>query len=69
MGIVARTIAGFSEAYGPGRSKTYELIKEGKLETRKHGGRVLITEESARRWFASLPTGRERTAASAPTEA
>ena len=31
------TIKQYGEDYGPGRSKTYELIKEGKLHRIKYG--------------------------------
>jgi excisionase family DNA binding protein len=64
MTIVARTVKGFCEAYGVGRSRAYELINEGKLTTVKAGTRTLITEESAQDWFNRLPRKR---AARAPT--
>ncbi len=35
-----------TETYGIGRTKIYELIKEGKLHTVKVGGRRLIPAES-----------------------
>ena len=35
-----------TETYGVGRTKIYELIKEGKLHTVKVGGRRLIPAES-----------------------
>jgi hydrogenase maturation factor len=56
--VVARTIKGFCEAYGVGRSRAYELINEGKLVTVKAGTRTLITEESAQDWFNRLPRKR-----------
>ena len=48
---VARTVRGFCEAYGVGKSKVYELIAQGKLDVRKVGRRTLIVEESAKAWF------------------
>ena len=41
------TIKKYSEFYGPSRSKTYELIAEGKLRRIKIGSRTYITVESA----------------------
>jgi len=41
------TISGYGEAYGPGKTKTYELIGKGELETFKLGSRTYITAESA----------------------
>ena len=37
----------YGEVYGPGRSKTYELINEGNLKVIKYGRRTFITVESA----------------------
>jgi hypothetical protein len=45
----------FGDTYGPRRTATYDLIKEGKLEAVKIGSRTLIDVESAERWAASLP--------------
>ncbi len=39
---VARTVKDFCRAYGIGASKTYELIRNGKLQTVKVGTRTLI---------------------------
>ena len=41
------SIKQYGEDYGPGRSKTYELINEGKLRCLKIGSRTYITIESA----------------------
>ena len=41
------SIKKYGEIYGPGRSKTYELINEGKLRLLKIGSRSFITVESA----------------------
>ena len=37
----------YSRAFGPGRTKTYELINAGKLKTYKVGSRRFITADSA----------------------
>lgn len=54
--VRARTVRGFCEAYGVGRSTAYELISEGRLVAVKAGNRTLIVEDSARAWFGGLPT-------------
>lgn len=43
---LAFTISEASHAIGIGRSKLYELIAQGRLETRKIGSRTLIPAES-----------------------
>jgi hypothetical protein len=48
--IVARTIKGFCQAYGRSRTRTYQLINEGRLQVVKDGSTTLILEESARTW-------------------
>jgi hypothetical protein len=53
--VVARTVQGFCEAYGLAKTKAYALIKSGTIETRKMGRRRFVIEESAQRWFHSLP--------------
>jgi excisionase family DNA binding protein len=40
---------------GCGRTKLYALIANGQLDARKLGRRTLITDESLRRFLASLP--------------
>lgn len=49
MQPVLHPISRFCELYGVGRTKTYELINAGDLETVKVGRKRLITEASARR--------------------
>ena len=51
------SIKKYGEVYGPGRSKTYELINEGKLTTIKYGSRTFITVESAEAHRNSLLEG------------
>lgn len=41
------TIREYQSAYGPGRTKTYELIKARKLKTVRYGNRRFITTDSA----------------------
>ena len=41
------SIKKYTEFYGPSRSKTYELIAEGKLQVIKYGSRTFVTVESA----------------------
>jgi len=58
----AYTIAQFSEAFGPGKTKIYEEINAGRLRAQKCGRRTIITAENAEAWLASLPeysTGEE----------
>jgi excisionase family DNA binding protein len=51
---IARTVKDFCQAYGIGRSKTYELMSAGALTAVKAGTRTLILEESAKAWLDSL---------------
>ncbi len=51
----AMTINRFMLRYDVGRTTTYDLIKQGKLDARKLGGRTLIMAASARALFDSLP--------------
>lgn len=53
--VRAYTIAGFCEAFGVGRSKTYLELKAGRLRAKKLGKKTLITEQEARRWLMALP--------------
>jgi len=46
---VTISVADFCEYSGLGRTKTFALIKEGKLEVTRIGRRTLISVESARR--------------------
>ena len=45
---IAYTIAQVQEVGGPGRTKTYELVAEGKLKLIRVGGRSRITGASLR---------------------
>jgi excisionase family DNA binding protein len=45
---LAFTIAEACHAVGIGRSKLYELISQGRVETRKIGSRTIIPTESLR---------------------
>jgi hypothetical protein len=49
------TVLGVKQRYGWGRTKTYELIGEGKLEAIKMGTRLLILVDSCEALVASLP--------------
>lgn len=49
------SISEFSESYGPGRTKIYELLATGDLRAVKVGGRTLIPAEEAERWKKALP--------------
>ena len=49
------SIKGFCDAYGVGRTRTYDLLAAGKLKAVKNGQRTMIDIESAERWAASLP--------------
>jgi hypothetical protein len=51
----AMSIAEFCERYGPGRTKTYEELKSGRLRGRKIGKRTIITEDDAEDWLRCLP--------------
>ena len=51
----AESIAEFCERYGPGRTKTYEELKSGRLRARKIGKRTIITEDDAEDWLLRLP--------------
>lgn len=54
---LAFTIAEACHAVGIGRSKLYELIAEGRLETRKIGSRTLIPAGSL---YALISPGEEK---------
>jgi hypothetical protein len=51
----AMCIGEFCERYGPGRTKTYEELKSGRLRGRKIGKRTIITEDDAEDWLQRLP--------------
>ena len=48
------TILDYGEIYGPKRTKTYDLIAQGELQTIKIGTRTYITTESAEAHRAKL---------------
>ena len=50
---LAYTIAEACHAVGIGRTKLYELIGEGRVETRKIGARTVIPTESLRALIGS----------------
>lgn len=50
---LAYTIAEACHAVGIGRTKLYELIGEGRVETRKIGARTVIPAESLRALISS----------------
>ncbi len=52
---IARTVKGFCQAYGVKSTKAYELLNQGELTAVKAGKRTLILEETAQKWFQSLP--------------
>ena len=49
------TVAGVKQRYGWSRSKTYELLGEGRLRGVKMGTRLLIFTDSCEEVVASLP--------------
>jgi excisionase family DNA binding protein len=51
----AMSVDDFAERYGPGRTKTYEEIRSGRLRARKIGTRTIITEDDAEAWLSRLP--------------
>jgi hypothetical protein len=52
------TIAGVKARYGWSRSKTYQLLGEGKLRACKLGTRLLIFADSCDELIAALPTAK-----------
>lgn len=52
---ISMTIPRAVEVSGIGRTRIYELIREGKLEAKKEGRRTLILADSLRRHVESLP--------------
>lgn len=58
MNTITTTISRFCEMIGIGKTKTYELINDGSLETIKLGRRRLILMRSVRKLIsASAETG------------
>lgn len=68
-GRLAYTIAEAVRASGIGRTKLYELIREGRLEARKAGGRTLIPADALRALLDGLPPVRPVSHAGDLTEA
>jgi excisionase family DNA binding protein len=50
----AYTIAEFAETYKLGRTKIWQLIKDGQLKAVSVGSKKLIRADDAETWFASL---------------
>jgi hypothetical protein len=51
----AMRVPEFCERYGPGRTKAYQEIAEGRLRARKYGRSTIITVEDAEDWLRRLP--------------
>jgi excisionase family DNA binding protein len=56
-GKAAYRIDEFCRAFGVGRSKVFEEIKDGRLKIRKAGRMTLIRAEDAKAWLDALPEG------------
>lgn len=52
----AYTISEFCRDYGPGRTKAYQEIKNGRLRAVKVGSKTIIRADDAEAWLANLPT-------------
>lgn len=50
------SITEFGLRYGPKRTKTYQLIRDGQLAAVHIGRRTYIRHDDAESWLASLPT-------------
>ena len=50
----AMRVPEFCERYGPGRTKAYQEIAEGRLRARKYGRSTIITVEDAEDWLRRL---------------
>lgn len=50
------SIDDFGDSYEPGRTKTFEEIKTGRLRAKKIGRRTIITEDDAEAWLQQLPS-------------
>lgn len=60
---ISYSIKGAVAATGFSRTRIYEMIRDGKLEARKDGGRTIILGESLRSCVVSLPRARPDNAA------
>lgn len=61
--VVFHTIRDFGKRFGPGVTRTYELINSGEIKAVKFGARTFITDASARAWAARLPAIEPKVAA------
>ena len=59
----AYTIQEFCRTYKLGRTKTWQLIKEGRLKAVSIGSKKLIRADDAEAWFTSLEPTSTKTAA------
>jgi excisionase family DNA binding protein len=53
--VMALTITEAVRASGIGRTRLYELIRDGRIDARKDGSRTLVMPKSLRKYIASLP--------------
>jgi excisionase family DNA binding protein len=53
----AYRISEFCEAFGVGKTKVFDEIKDGRLKVRKAGRMTLIRAEDAKAWLDALPEG------------
>ena len=51
----AYTVEEFGDLYGPKRTLTYSLIREGHLTAVRVGSKTLIRHDDAEAWLANLP--------------
>ena len=51
----AYRISEFWQAFGVGRTKVFDEIKDGRLKIRKAGRMTLIRAEDAKAWIDALP--------------
>jgi excisionase family DNA binding protein len=59
----AYTIKEFSNSYKVGRTKTWQLIKEGRLKAVSVGSKKLIRADDAETWLSSLQDSGSQNAA------
>ena len=55
---ISFSIKGAVAASGFSRSRIFELIRDGKLEARKDGGKTIVLADSLRTCVRSLPPAR-----------
>jgi len=56
----AFTIKEFCDAYRVGRTRAWQLVKDGDILARTIGRRVLIDAAAAERWYVDLPSNSGR---------